>query len=114
MRSCVASPGATWGTNVTAIRSNQPRASTRLYLKLIDTRHVHWQDCAHFFAMSSRVMRRVLVDATRARGYQKRGAGARQVTLDEGRVGAKEPAADVVALDDALTALGIENREFGM
>ena len=85
------------------------------YLKLIDTRHVHWQDRAHFFAMSSRVMRRVLVDSTRARGYQKRGAGARQVTLDEGRVGAKEPAAHVVALDDALTALAvIENREFGM
>ncbi len=92
------------------------------YLKLIDIRHVHWQDRAHFFAMSSRVMRRVLVDAARARGYQKRGAGACQVTLDEGRVGAKEPSADVVALDDALTALAaiderksqvVEMRYFG-
>jgi RNA polymerase sigma factor (TIGR02999 family) len=92
------------------------------YLKLIDIRHVQWQDRAHFFAMSSRVMRRVLVDAARARGYQKRGGGAHQVTLDEGRVGAKEPAADVVALDDALTALAaiderksqvVEMRYFG-
>jgi RNA polymerase sigma-70 factor, ECF subfamily len=77
------------------------------YLKLIDVRHVEWQDRAHFFAMSSRVMRRVLVDAARARGYQKRGAGAHRVTLEEGRVGAKEPPADVVALDDALTALAV-------
>ena len=77
------------------------------YLKLIDIRCVQWQDRAHFFAMSSRVMRRVLVDAARARGYQKRGGGACQVTLNEERVGAKEPAADVVALDAALTALAV-------
>jgi RNA polymerase sigma factor (TIGR02999 family) len=92
------------------------------YLKLVDVRQIQWQDRAHFFAMSSRVMRRVLVDAARARGYQKRGGGAQQVTLDEGRVGAKQPAADVVALDDALTALAaidprksqvVEMRYFG-
>jgi RNA polymerase sigma-70 factor (ECF subfamily) len=92
------------------------------YLKLIDAQHVQWQDRAHFFAMSSRLMRRVLVDAARARGYQKRGGGAHQVTLDERRVGAKEQAADVVALDDALTALAaiderksqvVEMRYFG-
>ena len=77
------------------------------YLKLIDIRHIQWHDRAHFFAMSSRIMRRVLVDAARARGYQKRGAGGCQVTLDEGRLGAKEPPADVVALDDALTALAV-------
>ena len=92
------------------------------YLKLIDIRHVQWQDRAHFFAMSSRVMRRVLVDAARARASQTRGAGAHRVTLDEGRVGAPEPSADVVALDDALTALAaiderksqvVEMRYFG-
>jgi RNA polymerase sigma-70 factor (ECF subfamily) len=92
------------------------------YLKLIDAQHVQWQDRAHFFAMSSRLMRRVLVDAARARGYQKRGGGAHQVTLDEGHVGAKEREADVVALDDALTALAaiderksqvVEMRYFG-
>ncbi len=67
-------------------------------------------------------MRRVLVDAARARGYQKRGGGADQVTLDEGRVGGAQPAADVVALDDALIALAaiderkgqvVEMRYFG-
>jgi RNA polymerase sigma factor (TIGR02999 family) len=47
----------------------------------------------------------VLVDQARARGYQKRGAGAHNVTLDEGRVGVVEQPADVIALDDALKAL---------
>ena len=75
------------------------------YLKLIDARQVKWQDRAHFFAMSSRLMRQVLVDWARARGYQKRGAGAHNVTLDEGRVGAIEQPADVIALDEALKAL---------
>ena len=75
------------------------------YLKLIDIEKVKWQDRAHFFAMSSRIMRRVLIDFARARGYQKRGAGARRVTLDEGRVGAAVRGADVLALDEALESL---------
>ena len=92
------------------------------YLRLIDVRRVQWQDRAHFFAMSSRVMRRVLVDSARARGYQKRGAGAQKVTLDEERVGTAQPAADVVALDEAIEALSavdprkaqvVEMRYFG-
>ncbi len=77
------------------------------YLKLVDARQVKWQDRAHFFAMSSRLMRRVLVDWARARGYQKRGAGAHNVTLDEGRVGVVEQPADIIALDDALKALAV-------
>ena len=77
------------------------------YLRLIDVRRVQWQDRAHFFAMSSRVMRRVLVDSARARGYQKRGAGAQKVTLDEERVGTAQPAADVVALDEAIEGLSV-------
>lgn len=75
------------------------------YLKLIDIERVKWQDRAHFFAMSSRIMRRVLIDFARARGYQKRGAGAHKVTLDEGRVGATGRGADVLALDEALESL---------
>jgi RNA polymerase sigma factor (TIGR02999 family) len=80
----------------------QPTAHvSEAYLELIDMRQVQCQNRAHFFAMSSRVMRRVLVDCARARGYQKRGAGAQQVTLDEERVGP----ADVLDLDDALEAV---------
>jgi RNA polymerase sigma factor (TIGR02999 family) len=75
------------------------------FLKLIDARQIQYQDRAHFFALSSRLMRQVLVDWARARGYQKRGGGASNVTLDEGRVGVVERPADVVALDEALDSL---------
>ena len=92
------------------------------YLKLIDIEKVKWQDRAHFFAMPSRLMRRVLIDVARARGYQKRGAGAHRVTLDEGRVASTGRGADVIALDEALEALAkldarksqvVEMRYFG-
>ena len=53
------------------------------YLRLIDAQHVHWQDRAHFLAMSARLMRRILVDWARSKGYQKRGGGALKVTFDE-------------------------------
>ena len=75
------------------------------YVRLIDIRQVNWQDRAHFFAMSSRLMRRILVDFARSKGYQKRGGGAQKVSLDEALIVSAEPAADLVALDDALTAL---------
>ena len=75
------------------------------YLKLVDTRRVKWQGRAHFFAMSARLMRRILVDHARARGSLKRGGGARRVTLDETAVVASEPDVDLVALDEALLAL---------
>jgi RNA polymerase sigma factor (TIGR02999 family) len=75
------------------------------YLRLVDIRQVQWQDRAHFFAMSSRVMRRVLVDAARARGYKKRGAGAHKVSFDEGLIASPQRAPDIVALDEALQAL---------
>jgi RNA polymerase sigma factor (TIGR02999 family) len=75
------------------------------YLRLIDVNQVRWQNRAHFFAMSARVMRRILVDFARARGNQKRGGGVQKVSLDEALVVAHEGGADLVALDDALQAL---------
>ena len=75
------------------------------YVRLIDIKQVNWQDRAHFFAMSSRLMRRVLVDFARSKGYQKRGGGAQKVSLDEALIVSSEPGADLVALDDALDAL---------
>lgn len=75
------------------------------YLRLIDIKQVQWQNRAHFFAMASRVMRRILVDAARAKGYQKRGAGELKVSLDEAVAVADNPSQDFVALDDALNAL---------
>ena len=75
------------------------------YLRLIEVQHVQWQDRAHFFAMAARLMRRILVDAARARGYHKRGGGAALLSLDEALVVPSEPGNDLVALDEALTAL---------
>ena len=75
------------------------------YLRLIEVNQVRWQNRAHFFAMASRVMRRILVDAARARGYQKRGGGAESVSLDEALLVSGEPRQDLIALDDALNAL---------
>jgi RNA polymerase sigma factor (TIGR02999 family) len=75
------------------------------FLRLTDARRIRWQDRAHFLGIAARLMRRVLVDHARSRGYVKRGGGARRVTLDEGAVSSGEPALDVVALDRALEAL---------
>jgi RNA polymerase sigma factor (TIGR02999 family) len=75
------------------------------YIRLIEVKQVQWQNRAHFFAMASRVMRRILVDAARAKGYQKRGAGGLKVSLDEAVAVADTPSQDFVALDDALNAL---------
>lgn len=92
------------------------------FLRLTEARRVRWQDRAHFLGISARLMRRVLVDHARARGYLKRGGGAERVTLVEGLVTSPEPALDVVALDRALDALAavdvrkgrvIELRYFG-
>jgi RNA polymerase sigma factor (TIGR02999 family) len=74
------------------------------YLRLVDINHVRWQNRAHFFAMSARLMRRILVDFARSKHYQKRGAGAQKVSLDEALM-VSEPGRDLVALDDALQAL---------
>jgi RNA polymerase sigma-70 factor (ECF subfamily) len=79
------------------------------YLRLIDVKRIKWQNRAHFFAMSARLMRRILVDMARARGNQKRGGGARNVSLDvsleEALIVSNEQTPGLVALDDALKAL---------
>lgn len=75
------------------------------FLRLTDARQVRWQDRAHFLGISARLMRRILVDHARRRGYRKRGGGAQRVTLHEDLVTSSDAAFDVVALDRALDAL---------
>jgi RNA polymerase sigma factor (TIGR02999 family) len=75
------------------------------YLRLLDARRVNWQDRAHFLAVAARLMRRVLVDRARDRGYQKRGGAAVKVALDEALLAQDGPNIDLLALDEALTAL---------
>src|SRR6476661_6640400 len=74
------------------------------YVRLVDLRDVSWRDRAHFFALASRLIRRVLIDAARARASLKRGGGATELPLDETFLVSNEPRADLLALDDALNA----------
>lgn len=74
-------------------------------LRLVDQENIQWQDRAHFFGISARLMRQVLVDYARRRHYAKRGGDARQVSLDEAMIVSRERAADVVDLDEALNRL---------
>jgi len=75
------------------------------YLRLINLKQMQWQNRAHFFAMGARLMRRILVDLARSRGYQKRGGGAKQVSFSQALDVAGDQPTDVVALNDALEAL---------
>jgi RNA polymerase sigma factor (TIGR02999 family) len=75
------------------------------YLRLVDVRHLRWQNRAHFFAISARLMRQILVDFARERNAQKRGGGNAPVNLDEALIIGQQPDEDLVALDDALCAL---------
>jgi len=90
--------------------SLQPTALVNeAYLRLIDVQRVRWQDRAHFFAMSARLMRRVLVDAARAKASHKRGGGAQRVTFVEELLPDTEPTHNLIALEDALQALAEED-----
>ena len=74
------------------------------YLRLVQTTRVQWQNRAHFFAVSAQLMRHILVDFARSRQYAKRGGKAPMLSLDDVPVGVEE-CAELVALDDALSAL---------
>ena len=75
------------------------------YLRLVDWQGVEWGNRAQFFCIAAQMMRRVLVDFARARQYAKRGGAAQQVSFDEATIPAREPYAELVALDDALKTL---------
>jgi RNA polymerase sigma factor (TIGR02999 family) len=75
------------------------------YMKLVDCQRVNWQNRAHFLALSAQLMRRILVDHARSRGYQKRGGDAQRVSFDEALAVSRQGNMDWLALDQALEAL---------
>lgn len=79
------------------------------YLRLAD-QHLSWQSRAHFFGVAAHLMRLILIDHARARNYQKRGGGWQQVSLAEA-AGVTTRAAELLALDDALSALAALNAQ---
>jgi RNA polymerase sigma-70 factor, ECF subfamily len=76
-----------------------------VYLQLVDVHEVSWQDRAHFFAISARMMRRILTDFARSRNQQRRGGAALHVPFDEALVVSQKQHAEIVAIDDALVEL---------
>jgi RNA polymerase sigma factor (TIGR02999 family) len=75
------------------------------FLRLVEVEDVRWQDRAHFFAISAQMMRRILVDAARARKSEKRGGAVVKVDLNESIDAMPDRGGQLVALDDALDAL---------
>jgi RNA polymerase sigma-70 factor (ECF subfamily) len=92
------------------------------YLRFVDIKKIEWQDRAHFFAIGARLMRRILVDYARSRGYAKRGGSAQRVDFDEALVVSTQMDPMLVRMDDALNQLAtfdsrkaqiVEMRYFG-
>lgn len=74
------------------------------YLRMVDAAEVNWRDRAQFFAMAAQMMRRILVDAARARDANKRGGGLIKVPMDESATLSDPPDRTVLDVDEALTA----------
>ena len=92
------------------------------YLRLVKQDFPEWQSRKHFFGVAAHLMRQILVEHARAHAASKRGGGGKKLALDEVLNYAQEQATELVALDDALTALAqfderkaraIELRYFG-
>ena len=75
------------------------------YIRLVDQRHVDWQNRAHFFGVAAQVMRRILVDHARRHNASKRGDGVGCATLDEAKDVAASNEMPILALDQALARL---------
>jgi RNA polymerase sigma factor (TIGR02999 family) len=92
------------------------------YLKLVNIEGAVWKDRIHFLSVASRAMRSVLVDHARRRRYAKRGGNPLRVSLDDALLVSEQPAAEVLAVDEALRQLTlldprksqiVEQRYFG-
>ncbi len=75
------------------------------FLRLVDQKNVQWQNRAHFFGIAAQMMRRILVDYARSRNYEKRGGGARALSLDESLIVSDARNEEVVNVHEALERL---------
>jgi RNA polymerase sigma factor (TIGR02999 family) len=75
------------------------------YIRMIDQTRVEWQDRAHFFAIASQAMRRVLIDHARRHGAERRGGGVHPLDVNEVDIPLEERAEVLLALDEALREL---------
>src|SRR2546423_8207866 len=75
------------------------------YMRLIDWKHISWQNRAHFFSVAAQLMRKILVDHARKHLASKRGGGMFKITFDDARNMSDGKDLDLIALDDALATL---------
>jgi RNA polymerase sigma factor (TIGR02999 family) len=75
------------------------------YVRLVGAENLHWQNRAHFFAVSAQLMKRILIDFARQKLQLKHGGGAFQVSLVDDLAVSAEPSVDLLALDEALSRL---------
>jgi RNA polymerase sigma factor (TIGR02999 family) len=79
-----------------------------VYLRLLDCSRVNWQNRAHFLAISSQLMRRILVDYARSQRSLKRGGAAQRISLEEFQIAyAGRPDPDLIEIDEALQSLAL-------
>lgn len=79
------------------------------YLRLVDNTKPLWQNRTHFVAVAAQLMRRIMVDHARGRRSLKRGGGALRVTLDDAAIVAKSRSEELLALDEALAKLAVQD-----
>lgn len=75
------------------------------YLRLLELKQIQWEDREHFFAVAARLMRRILVDAARAKSAQKRGDGEQPVPLEDVQSARSDPENELLFVDEALQSL---------
>lgn len=80
-----------------------------VYLRLADQRSAHWQNRLQFYAVASRLMRRILIDHARRRSAARRGAAPRRIELEDVELPSRGPEVELLALDEALDALAAQD-----
>ena len=95
--------------HMAAEQTGHPLQTTALvhevYLRLVDANTIDWQNRAHFYAICSRLMRRILIDFARSRNYQKRGPNFAHIQLEEAATISANVGSELLAVDEALKQL---------
>ena len=95
--------------HMAAEQTGHPLQTTALvhevYLRLVDANTIDWQNRAHFYAICSRLMRRILIDFARSRNYQKRGPNFAHIQLEEAATISATVGSELLAVDEALKQL---------
>ena len=81
-----------------------------VYLRLVDAGRLNFRDRAHFFAISTNLMRQVIIDDARSRSRGKRGGGWQRIRLDDSEIPSSDGDLSLLALDEAMTRLAAADK----